>query len=96
MASAAISDGEVFVWRHGKAEVTLTRVGNAWTVAYTTAGRLLGPRQTLYHQTHKLPRYAAWDVMARVVQASRDEDEAVRVGRSAAQWLRAHELIPDD
>ena len=40
-------------------------------------------------------QHAAWDVMARVIRACRDEEEGLRVGRSAAQWLRAHD-IPDD
>ena len=97
MAMAAISNGgEVFVWRHGRAEVTLERTGNAWSVAYTTAGRLLGPRQTLYQQSHKVAHYAAWDVMARVVLACRDEDEGLRAGRGAVQWLRTHGLPADD
>jgi hypothetical protein len=43
----------------------------------------------LYQGRHRDPTYAAWDVMARVVLASRDEEEGLRAGRSAAQWLRA-------
>lgn len=95
MAGTATSSGDQFVWRQGRAEVTLERAGGAWSVVYTSAGRLLGPRQILYRGSHKVMQHAAWDVMARVIRACRDEDEGLRVGRSAAQWLRAHN-IPDD
>jgi hypothetical protein len=50
---------------------------------------LLGPRQVLYQGRHRDATYAAWDVMARVVLASRDEDEGLRAGQSAAQWIKA-------
>ena len=95
MAGTAVSSGDQFVWRQGRAEVTLERAGDAWSVVYTSAGRLLGPRQILYRGNHRVMQHAAWDVMARVIRACRDEDEGLRVGRSAAQWLRAHD-IPDD
>ena len=95
MGGTASSGPEAFVWRHGRAEVTLDRNGNAWHVVYTSAGRLLGPRQVLYEGIHKQATHAAWDVMARVIRASRDEDEGLRVGRSAAQWMKARG-IPDD
>ncbi|MCC6313591.1 MAG: hypothetical protein IT337_06225, partial [Thermomicrobiales bacterium] len=71
------------------AEVTLSYSEEAWTVVYTSTGRLLGPRQVLYQGKHRDPTYAAWDVMARVVLASHDEDEGLRVGQSAARWIRA-------
>lgn len=88
MSGYALTSGEAFVWRVGRGEVTLTKVGDGWSVSYTSVGRLLGPRQVLYEGRHRDPTYAAWDVMARVVLASRDEEEGVRAGRSAAQWLR--------
>jgi hypothetical protein len=81
--------GEAFVWRDGRAEVTLSKADDTWTVVYTSAGRLLGPRQELYRGQHRDATHAAWDVMARVVLASRDEDEGLRAGRSAAQWIKA-------
>jgi len=95
MAGTAVSSGDQFVWRQGRAEVTLERAGDAWSVVYTSAGRLLGPRQILYQGKHRGMRLAAWDVMARVTRACRDEDEALRAARSAAQWLRAQD-VPDD
>ena len=96
MGGFSIVSGEAFVWRHGRAEVTLQRVGDSWTVVYTSAGRLLGPRQVLYQGRHRDPIYAAWDVMARVVLASHDEDEGLRAGRSAAQWLKARPAVRPD
>ena len=95
MAGTAGSSADQFVWRQGRSEVTLERAGDAWRVVYSSAGRLLGPRQELYRGSHRVMRLAAWDVMARVIRASRDEDEGLRVGRSAAQWLQSHN-IPDD
>jgi hypothetical protein len=81
--------GDAFVWRSGRAEITLSQTDDSWTVEYTSPGRLLGPRQVLYQGRHRDATYAAWDVMARVVLASRDEDEGLRAGQSAAQWIKA-------
>lgn len=89
MSGYAMTTSDAFVWRVGRGEVMLSRAGDAWMVTYTSVGRLLGPRQLLYENRHRNPTHAAWDVMARVVLASRDEDEGLRAGRSAAQWLRA-------
>lgn len=72
------------------------RAGDCWTVVYSSVGRLLGPRQVLYEASHRDPIYAAWDVMARVIRACRDEEEGLRAGRSAAQWLKANRPPPDD
>ena len=88
----SVSQGQTFSWRFGRAEVTLGRVGDAWIVVYTRSGRLLGPRLTIYEAKHVQANLAAWDVMARVIRASRDEDEGLRVARSAAQWMRTIEL----
>ena len=96
MGGFSIVSGDSFVWRHGKAEVTLEQAGDAWTVVYTSMGRLLGPRQVLYQGKHRDATYAAWDVMARVVMASRDEDEGLRAGRSAAQWIKSRSKPRDD
>jgi hypothetical protein len=82
------AEPNVFVWRQGRDEVRLTPDGDGWTVAYLAVGKLLGPRQVLYEATHKRATHAAWDVMARVIRASRDEDEGVRVAQSAARWMR--------
>lgn len=88
MGGTAMVEGNVFVWRQGRVEVTLARVGNSWEVMYTAAGRLLGPRQVVYEGRHRRSMHAAWDVMARVIRASRDEDEGLRVARSAAAWMQ--------
>ena len=95
MGGTVITEGDSFIWRYGRAEVKLQRVDGAWSVVYSSIGRLLGPRQTLYSAQHRGAKLAAWDVMARVVRASRDEDEGLRVARSAAQWMRGFDL-PDE
>jgi hypothetical protein len=79
---------DAFVWRQGRSEVSLQRDGNAWRVVYSSAGRLLGPRNVIHDARHRRANHAAWDVMARVIRASRDEDEALRVATQAAQWMR--------
>ena len=81
---------EAFVWRQGRNEVKLTRDGDGWCVCLTATSRLRGPRQVLYHARHTQATHAAWDVMARVIRACRDEEEGIRVGRSAARWRRLH------
>jgi hypothetical protein len=81
---------EPFVWRGGRAEVTLSQNDDHWTVVYSSAGRLLGPRQVLYQGRHRDATHAAWDVMARVSLASRNEDEGFRAGQLAAKWIKAN------
>ena len=90
-ASFAKDDG--FVWRQGRSEVTVTREGDQWRVLFSTVGRLFGPREVLYDVRHRDAKHAAWDVMARVIRASANEDEGIRVARSAARWMR--EKTPD-
>ena len=87
-----VSADDVFVWKQGRSEVSLVREGAMWQVVYTSAGRLLGPRQVIHQMSHKEAKQAAWDVMARVIRACRDEDEGLKAGRSAAQWMRSHPL----
>ncbi len=87
--------GNAFVWRQGRAEVTLGRDGNAWSVVCTSTGKLLGPRQVTYEARHRRAKHAAWDVMARVIRICHDEEEGVRIGRSAAQWMK-DAGIPDE
>ena len=77
-----------FIWKKGKSLISLTRSGDSWTVQYQTASRLLGPRQCQYQATHRHAKFAAWDVMARVIGACHDEDEGLEVGLRAAQWMR--------
>lgn len=94
MSGYASSTDDAFVWRVNRGEVTLRRTGDVWAVKYTAVGRLLGPRQVLYEGEHRDATYAAWDVMARVVHASRDEEDGVRAGRSAVKWLKAQPRPP--
>ncbi|MDP9366639.1 MAG: hypothetical protein M3Q10_20825 [Chloroflexota bacterium] len=96
MGGFAVISGGAFVWRHERAEVTLAPAGDGWSVVYRSTTRLLGPRQVFYEKEHRDPTYAAWDVMARVVLATRDEEEGLRAGRSAAQWLRGRSRPPLD
>ena len=93
MSGASVSGGNAFTWRQGRREVTLQRAGNGWMVVYTSAGRLLGPREELYRGNHRQMKLAAWDVMARVVLASRDEDEGLRTAKSAVQWMQAFGFV---
>lgn len=86
---------EAFIWRHGRSEVRVNRDGENWTVVYTAVGRLLGPRQVLYEKHHQRATHAAWDVMARVIRASRDEAEAMRVAQEAARWMRTSASVAD-
>lgn len=80
-----------FIWKRGKNLISLTKSGDSWTVQYQTVSRLLGPRQCQYSATHRQARFAAWDVMARVINACQDEDEGLEVALRAAQWMRRTE-----
>ena len=77
-----------FVWRKGKNLICLTRSGDSWTIKYQTSSRLLGPSNVQYQATHRQAKLAAWDVMARVINACHDEDEGLQVALRAAQWMR--------
>lgn len=87
---------DAFVWRHGRADVTLTREGDQWKVVYAAVGRLLGPRQTLYEMQHRRADLAAWDFMARVIHASRNESLGVQVACNAARWMSDSKHLADD
>lgn len=100
MASASAARGDrleeheaiehdVFIWRQGQAEVSLLREGDSWRIVYISTGRLLGPRHVLYEQRHKHAKQAAWDLMARVIRISSDEDQGLSVAREAAKWMRS-------
>lgn len=81
--------GKTFTWKRGAYEVTLSLTKEGWVVIYSAAGRLLGPPQVIHQARHRDATHAAWDFMARVHLASRDQDEGLRAGRSAAQWIRS-------
>lgn len=84
-------ENEHFAWKYGKHIVIVKRTGGSWQVTCLTQGRLLGPRACVYEATHRFAKYAAWDVMARVISASHDEDEGVQAAVRAAQWMRRAE-----
>ncbi len=77
----------VYRWRQGRFTVTLSRDDASWIVRVTSSGRLFGPTVVIYEERHADERYACWDVMARVIRATQDEDEGVRAGRDAAAWV---------
>ena len=87
MASSQVNP-DAYVWRQGRSEIVLQRAGENWHISYTVSGRLLGPRQAVYEARHQSARHAAWDFMARVIRACRDEEEAVRASKEAARWMR--------
>jgi hypothetical protein len=88
LEESASIEKDVFVWRQGGSEVVLSWDGEGWSVRFAAAGKLLGPRHVIYEARHKEAKHAAWDVMARVVRASSDEEQGLRVARSAAKWMR--------
>lgn len=88
MASEHVETEEDFIWRQGRAVVALSWESGVWQVSYLVTSRLLGPRQMLYQKTHRDPKLAAWDVMARVIVASHDEAEGVETAKQAVQWMK--------
>ncbi len=78
-----------FTWRQGKDVVTLTRAGDSWQVSCLTQGRLMGPRLKVYEAMHRTAKFAAWDVMAKVISLTHDEEAGVDVALRAAQWMRS-------
>jgi hypothetical protein len=87
LADSERSSASRFVWRKDRFEIVVERDGENWHVSSTSSGRLFGPREVLYDARHKQAKHAAWDVMACVIRASRDEDEGVTAGRDAAKWM---------
>ena len=87
------SQGDSFVSKHGRYEVTLTQVEDGWLVEYTSSGRLFGPRELIYSARHAIARHAAWDVMCRVIRATNDEQEGIEAARRAARWLQARQPV---
>jgi hypothetical protein len=82
------ADCGAYVWRHGRSDVTLKRDGESWSVTSTTIGRLLGPRIVLHSARHGRADLAVWDVMARVIKLTHDEDQGLTAGSEAARWIR--------
>ncbi len=77
-----------FVWKQGKVLVTVSKAGDSWQVSCLTQGKLMGPRLKVYEAVHRQAKFAAWDVMAKVISVSHDEEEGVEVAVRAAQWMR--------
>ena len=75
----------------GRTRSGCTRAGDSWQVSFLTQGRLMGPRQTVYEAIHRQAKFAAWDVMAKVISVSHDEEIGVEVAVQAAQWMRRAE-----
>lgn len=88
MAEHTLEEEDAFVWRRGRDIVRLKRDGEGWYVTYQTAGRLLGPQRCVYEARHRIAKHAAWDMMARVINASRNEQEGVEAASMAAKWMR--------
>ncbi len=88
MVEHTAEEGGAFVWRRGRDVVRLRREGEGWLVSYQTGGRLLGPQRSVYEARHRIAKHAAWDMMARVINASHDENEGVEAARMAAKWMR--------
>ena len=88
MAEHTMEEENAFVWRHGRDIVRLKREGDSWAVSYLTVGRLMGPPRSVYEARHRSAKHAAWDMMARVINASRDEQEGVEAATMAAKWMR--------
>jgi hypothetical protein len=88
MAEHTVEEEDAFVWRRGRDIVRLRRDGEGWYVTYQTTGRLLGPQRCVYEARHRIAKHAAWDMMARVINASRDEQEGVEAASMAAKWMR--------
>jgi hypothetical protein len=88
MAEHTAEEEDAFVWRRGRDVVRLKREGDGWFVSYQTVGRLMGPPRSIYEARHRIAKHAAWDMMARVINASRDEKEGVEAATMAAKWMR--------
>lgn len=84
---------EVFTWKQGKDVVTLSKAGDSWQVACLTQGRLMGPRLKIYEAMHRQAKFAAWDIMAKVISVTRNEEEGVQVAVRAAQWMRRADAV---
>ena len=88
MPGESTADPREFVWRQGRDLVSLRRQENGWRVSALRVGRLLGPQHCVHEATHHIAKHAAWDVMARVINASKDEELGVQTAMQAHQWMR--------
>ena len=88
-----VETDDAYVWRQGRSDVTLRRDGDAWSVVCTTVGRLRGPRHVLHSARHRRADHAVWDVMARVIRFTHDEEQGLRAGSDAAHWIRTTGIV---
>jgi hypothetical protein len=87
---------DTFIWKQGKDLVTLSKAGDSWQVSCLTQGRLMGPRLKVYEATHRQAKFAAWDIMSKVISVTHDEEEGVEVAVRAAQWMRRSDTTPSN
>jgi len=86
---------DTFVWKQGKDLITVSKAGESWHVSCLTQGRLMGPRLTIYEATHRQAKFAAWDVMSKVIWVSKDEEQGVQVALRAAHWMKRSGAPPN-
>jgi hypothetical protein len=87
------TQGDFFVTKHGRFEVTLSQERDGWLIEYTSSGRLFGPRELIYRAHHTIARHAAWDLMCRVIRATDNEQEGLKAMREAIRWLQARQSV---
>lgn len=86
----AISAGEAFIWKSERAEVTLSLTNDGWVVRLLTIGPLSGPPTVQHQARHRDAKLATFDLMGRVGKES-NEEEMVRAGSHAVQWINAQQ-----
>jgi hypothetical protein len=82
----AITAGDAFIWKSERAEVTLSLTSEGWMVRCLKVGPLMGPPTVQHQARHRDARLATFDLMGSVGKAS-NEEEMVRVGSHAVQWI---------
>ncbi len=95
LAAALGISREVF-WRDYTRQVPDPRTGDLRRALSAGVGlsadrcRLLEGHNecSVYEARHRVAKHAAWDMMARVINASRDEQEGVEAATMAAKWMR--------
>jgi hypothetical protein len=86
----AITAGEAFIWKSERAEVTLSLTSDGWMVRLMTIGPLMGPPTVQHQARHRDAKLATFDLMGRVGKES-NEEEMVRAGSHAVQWINAQQ-----
>jgi hypothetical protein len=86
----AITAGEAFIWKSERAEVILSLTSDGWLVRLMTIGPLTGPPTVQHQARHRDAKLATFDLMGRVGKES-NEEEMVRAGSHAVQWINAQQ-----